>query len=182
VDVEGWRMGPEIRGKKVHLVPISTSSAEARRKKRAEIARHYNVRGPFLFLHVNLLDNRSEFSAPAEVSLKREGNDYVGEVFGAIAIANSIAFVSEAIDPISIFIGLTGRDLLATAPYHSPRRRLQCVVRPPLPFTDKAGGALSRIRRSNCDLRRDEDWEPDWPPSLRSLPAVRCTSHAPGGR
>jgi len=115
VDVESWHMGPEIRGKKVHLVPISTSSAEARRKKRAEIARHYNVRGPFLFLHVNLLDNRSEFSAPAEVSLKREGNDYVGEVFGAIAIANSIAFVSEAIDPISIFIGLTRRDLMAQA-------------------------------------------------------------------
>ena len=114
-DVESWRMGPELRGKKVHLVPIKSSSPEARRKKRAELARHYSVRGPFLFLHVNLLDNRSEFSAPLEVTLRKEGDDYVGEVYGAIAIANTIAFVSEAIDPISIFIGLTRQDLMAQA-------------------------------------------------------------------
>src|SRR5499433_1539740 len=87
-DVESWRIGPEMRGKKVHLVPIETSSPEARRKKRAEIVRHYKVHGPFLFLHVNLLDNRSEFSAPFEVSLQKEGSDYVGEVLGAVAIAN----------------------------------------------------------------------------------------------
>jgi len=108
-------MGPELRGKKVHLVPMKNSSMEARRLKRAEIGRHYNVRGPFLFLHVNLLDNRSEFSAPVEVSLQKEEKDYVGEVYGAIAIANVIAFTSEAIDPISIFIGLTRRDLTSQA-------------------------------------------------------------------
>jgi len=39
----------------------------------------------------------------------------VGEVFGAMAIANTIAYVSEAIDPISIFIGLTRRGLTAQA-------------------------------------------------------------------
>jgi len=114
-DVESWRIGPELRGKKVHLLPISTSAAEARGKKRAEIVRHYNVRGPFLFLHVNLLDNRSEFSAPLEISLRKEGNDYVAEVFGAVALANTIAFVSEAIDPISIFVGLTRRGLMGQA-------------------------------------------------------------------
>jgi hypothetical protein len=114
-DVESQRLGPETRGKKVHLVPIPSASADARRTKRAEIVRHYNVRGPFLFLHVNLLDNRSEFSAPLEVSLRKEGNDYVGEVFGALAIANTIAYVSEIIDPISVFIGLTRRGLMAQA-------------------------------------------------------------------
>jgi len=108
-------MGPELRGKKVHLVPVASSSAEARHKKREEIARHYNVRGPFLFLHVNLLDNRSEFSAPLEVNLRKEGNDYIGEVHGAIAIANTIAYISEAIDPVSIFIGLTRRALTSQA-------------------------------------------------------------------
>jgi len=114
-DVESWRMGPEMRGKKVHLVPVPSSSPEARRRKRAQIARHYNVRGPFFFLHVNLLDNRSEFSAPLEVTLRKEGDDYVGEVYGAIAIANTIAFISEAIDPISIILGLTRRDLMGQA-------------------------------------------------------------------
>jgi hypothetical protein len=114
-DVESWRLGPELRGKKVHLVPIATASPEARRKKRAEIDRHYHVRGAFLFLHVNLLDNRSEFSAPLEINLRKDGDDYVGEVYGAIAIANTIAYISEAVDPISIFIGLTRRDLMAQA-------------------------------------------------------------------
>jgi hypothetical protein len=114
-DRESWRLGPELRGKKVHLLPISDSTPEARLKKRAEIAKHYNVHGPFLFLHVNLLDNRSEFSAPLEVSLQKEGNDYIGEAFGAVAVANTIAFVSEAIDPISIFIGLTRRGLMGQA-------------------------------------------------------------------
>jgi hypothetical protein len=114
-DVESWRMGPDLRGKKVHLVPIPRSSEEARRKKRSEIARQYNVRGPFLFLHVNLLDNRSEFTAPLEVTLRKEGDDYVGEVHGAVAIANAIAYVSEAIDPISIILGLTRRGLMGQA-------------------------------------------------------------------
>jgi hypothetical protein len=114
-NVEGWRLGPEVRGKKVHLVPIRNSSAEARRKKKAEVARYYNVRTPFLFVHVNLIDNRSEFSAPLEVSLHKEGDDYVAEVFGAVAIANTIAYLSEAIDPVSIFIGLTRRSLMAQA-------------------------------------------------------------------
>ena len=114
-DVESWRMGPELRDKKVHLVPVPGTSAEALRKKRAQIARHYNVRGPFFFLHVNLLDNRSEFSAPLEVTLRKEGDDYVGEVYGALAIANTIAYISECIDPISIFLGLTRRDLMGQA-------------------------------------------------------------------
>jgi hypothetical protein len=114
-DVESWRLGPEVRGKKVHLLPIKSASAAARLAKKAEIVRHYNVRGPFLFLHVNLLDNRSQFSAPLEVTLRKEGSDYIGDVYGAIAIANTIAYVSEAIDPISIFIGLTRRDLMAQA-------------------------------------------------------------------
>jgi hypothetical protein len=114
-DVESWRMGPELRGKKVHLVPVPSASEEARHRKRAQIARHYKVKGPFLFLHVNLLDNRSEFQAPLELTLRKEGDDYVGEVYGALAIANTIAYISEAIDPISIVLGLTRRDLMGQA-------------------------------------------------------------------
>ena len=114
-DVESWELGPGLRGKKVHLVPMKGSSPESRNKKREEIARHYNVHGPFLFAHVNLLDNRSEFSAPLEFTVRREGTDYYTEVYGAIAIANSLAYVSECIDPISVFISLTRRDLMLQA-------------------------------------------------------------------
>jgi hypothetical protein len=114
-DIESWEMGPELRGKKVHLVPISSSSPEARHKKKVTIDKHYKVRGPFLFVHVNLLDNRSEFSVPLEAMLRKEGDDYVLEIYGAIAIANALAFVSEYFDPISVFISLTRRDLMAQA-------------------------------------------------------------------
>jgi hypothetical protein len=114
-DVESWRLGPELRGKKVHMVPMKASSPDDRRRKKADIVRQFKVAGPFLFLHVKLLDNRSEFSAPLDVSLWKEGDDYVAEVRGAVAIANTIAFVSESIDPISIFISLTRRGLMGQA-------------------------------------------------------------------
>jgi hypothetical protein len=114
-DVESWRLGPELRPKKVHLVPIERTTPEARLEKRLEISRHYRVRGPFLFLHVNLRDNRSEFSAPLELTVRREGDDFVADAHGAVAIANTIAFISEIIDPISIFVGLTRRDLMSQA-------------------------------------------------------------------
>jgi hypothetical protein len=97
------------------MIPVPNSSANIRRERRKLVVQHYNVRGPFLFLHVNLLDNRSEFSAPLEVSLRKDGDDYVAEVFGAIAIPNTIAYVSEVVDPISIFIGLTRRNLMSQA-------------------------------------------------------------------
>jgi hypothetical protein len=114
-DRESWRLGPELRGKKVHLVPVRSALAEVRRAKMAEIAKEYKVQGPFLFLHVNLLDNRSEFQAPLEITLWKEGDDYVAEVYSASAIANTIAYVSEAIDPISIFLSLTRRNLMGQA-------------------------------------------------------------------
>ena len=47
------------------------------------------------FVHVNLLDNRSEFLAPLEIEVRREEQDYVIEVHGAIAIANTIACPSD---------------------------------------------------------------------------------------
>ena len=65
---------------------------------------------------MNLLDNRSEFPAPARGhACGRKATTTSAEVYGAIAIANTIAFVSEAIDPISIFLGLTRRGLMAQA-------------------------------------------------------------------
>jgi hypothetical protein len=46
------------------------------------------------------------------VKVWKEREDYVIEVHGAIAIANTIAYVSELIDPVSIFLGLTRQDLM----------------------------------------------------------------------
>jgi hypothetical protein len=114
-DEETERLQPFIRRKKVHLVPIATNTPEARLRKKKELLAFYHVPGPLAFIHVNLLDNRSEFLAPIEVEIREADGDYIIEVYQAIAIANTIAYVSELIDPISIFIGLTRQNLMQQA-------------------------------------------------------------------
>jgi len=105
----------QIRGKKVNLVPLQTSTPEQCVRKAEEIHTYYHVKGPLAFMHVSLLDNRSEFMAPLSVRVFREGDNSVIEVSGAIAIANTIAYISELIDPISIFVGLTRQNLMSQA-------------------------------------------------------------------
>lgn len=114
-DAESARIAPELRGKKVHMVPVRASDPATRARKKAEIRKYYKVSGPLAFLTVHLTDNRSEFKTPLEISIERDGEDYVVEVFGAIAIANTIAWLSELIDPIGIFIGLTRQNLMHQA-------------------------------------------------------------------
>jgi hypothetical protein len=109
-DAESQDLWSQISNKKVNLVPIKTATPEARRMKAEEIAKHYKVQGPLAYLHVFLVDNRSEFIAPLRVEVIREGDDYIINVSGAIAIANTIAYISELLDPIAIFLGLTRQD------------------------------------------------------------------------
>jgi hypothetical protein len=61
-------------------------------------------------------DHRRRPGVPGwrHASAWRADNDYVAEIYGAVAIANTIAFISEAIDPISIVISLTRRGLSQT--------------------------------------------------------------------
>jgi hypothetical protein len=114
-DEESSQLWTELSGKKVHLVPIRTATPEARKDKLDEIHKHYTQRGRFAFVHVHLLDNRSEFFAPLKVRVTREGECFVIDVSQAIAIANTIAYVSELIDPVSIFLGLTRINLVTQA-------------------------------------------------------------------
>jgi hypothetical protein len=114
-DEESIRLWNEITGKKVNLIPLRSSGPEARAAKLKEVYRYYQTRGRAAFVHVHLLDNRSEFVAPLDVKVRKEGDNYVVDVSQAIAIANTIAYVSELIDPCSIFLGLTRRNLMDQA-------------------------------------------------------------------
>jgi hypothetical protein len=111
-DEHSANLWQELSPKKVSLVPLATNSVEARARKAVEVRKHYAPRGPLCFIHVKLRDNRSEFAAPLQTRVRREGEDYCIEITGAIAIANTIAYVSELIDPISIFLGLTRQNLM----------------------------------------------------------------------
>jgi len=113
IDDESAKLWRSIVGKKVNLVPLRSNTPTARKRKTAELKRYYSPSGPLAFIHVKLLDNRSEFLAPVQVRVTKEGEAFVIEVRGAIAIANTIASISEFIDPISIFLGLTRQNLMS---------------------------------------------------------------------
>ncbi|MCC6392424.1 MAG: hypothetical protein IT167_17625 [Bryobacterales bacterium] len=110
---ESAELWTKIIGKKVNLVPVR--SREMRKKKAAEIRKYYSLSGPLSFVHVNLVDNRSEFVSQPVLRLSAEGDDYVIEISQAIAVANSIAYLSELIDPKSIFLGLSRKNLMSQA-------------------------------------------------------------------
>lgn len=112
VDEESAALWQSMVGKKVNLVPLARARAGSRKRKEAEIRRYYQVKGPMAFVHVDLLDNRSEFLAPVRVRVCRDGASFVIDVSGAVAIANTIAYLSELIDPVSIFLGLTRKSLM----------------------------------------------------------------------
>lgn len=107
-----WR---GVTGKRVNLVPLKQRDTDSRRRKAAEIRQHYAVSGPIAFVHVTLLDNRSEFISPLCLQVTEDGESFVIEVTGAVAIANTIAYVSELIDPKALFLGLTRQNLMTQA-------------------------------------------------------------------
>src|SRR4029079_15871538 len=68
---------------------------------------HYQARGPVAFLHVELADDRSDFETQLRARVARADDHVTIDVQGAVAIANSIAWISELIDPIAIYIQLS---------------------------------------------------------------------------
>lgn len=115
VDDDSAALWAEMSGRRVNLVPLRTSTLEHRAKKAAEIRRHYRAEEPLAFIHVHLADNRSDFLATLRAHVRREGRDYVIDVGGAVAIANTIAYVSELLDPVGLFLGLTRRNRMSQA-------------------------------------------------------------------
>ena len=63
--------GTKSSGKKVNLVPIKTATQEARQRKVQEIHEYYKVKDKLAFVHVFLLDNRSDFLAPLNVEVRQ---------------------------------------------------------------------------------------------------------------
>ncbi len=114
-DEESARLWKQVVGKKVNLVPVRGANLGVRARKAAEIRSHYQIGGPLAFIHVDLLDNRSEFLANLLVGVRQDDYGFVVHVSQANAIANTIAYISERIDPLRIFLGLSRRNLVSQA-------------------------------------------------------------------
>ncbi len=102
---------PQLCGRKVWLVPVSDLRPNSLERKRSEIRNDYVTDKPLAFVHIKLLDDRSEFLSALHVRVCRYGEDYFIEVEGATTIANTIAYLSELIDPIAVFLNLQRRNL-----------------------------------------------------------------------
>ncbi len=111
-DPESQRLWNSIRGKKVNLVPIRGLDPELRADRTRKIREHYKLEGPLAFLHVNLLDNRSEFLSPLHIKVTLDHGAYLVEASQAVAIANAVAYLSGVLHPISIVMGLSRQNLM----------------------------------------------------------------------
>jgi hypothetical protein len=114
-DAQSEKLWERIVGKKVNLVPVRTATQKRREQKTREIRKYYQCHGPLAFVHVDLLDNRSEFISRPVVRIREEDGNFVIHVRQAIAIANTIAYLSELVDPVAIFLGLSRKNLMMQA-------------------------------------------------------------------
>ena len=80
-----------------------------------KIQNYFKLHEPTAFLYVGLMDNRSEFYSCLRVKVTREGEDYLVEASGAVAIANTIAFLADELNPVSVILGLTQRNVMRQA-------------------------------------------------------------------
>ena len=115
VDEESEQLWNSIRNKKVNLIPHHADDSQYRAVLKHKVKSYLKLHDRVAFLYVRLMDNRSEFYSSLRVRVSREGDDYVIEARGATAIANSIAFLAEVLNPISVVLGLTQRNLMKQA-------------------------------------------------------------------
>ncbi|MDP2304487.1 MAG: hypothetical protein Q8P18_00500 [Pseudomonadota bacterium] len=111
---ESEKLWEQMRPRKVHFVTVKHADTAYSRVK-ARIKKHYSVQGPMAFLHVELATDRSDFDSALSLRVQRLGDDYRITVHNAVAVANTVAFISEQLDPISIFLGLTRENPMTQA-------------------------------------------------------------------
>ena len=112
----------QIKNKKVNLIPISSFHDKKWFKRKEEkIKKYYKLDAPFAFLSIALRDDRSEFQTPLVIKVSRMLNNqsnYLIEVSGAVAIPNTVAYISEQIDPIAIYLGLARKNAMEQAIFY----------------------------------------------------------------
>jgi hypothetical protein len=111
-DDESKALWEKIRTAHVNLVPVSTPTSQARARAARKIATNYHVDGPLAFVHVKLLDNRSEFLSPIEISITEESGHYILTASQAVATANALAYLIELLHPSRVFLGLSRQNLM----------------------------------------------------------------------
>ena len=111
-DPESEQLWNMLVDKKVNMVPTGSLELRARAARAAHLRKYYKVDGLLVFVHVRLLDNRSEFLSPLEITVKDEAGQYLVEASQAVAKANAVAYLSELLHPAAIYLGLSRQNLM----------------------------------------------------------------------
>lgn len=108
VDGESERLWRKLaQTENLVLIPVRSNTREARLGCEARrIQHHQTVTSHFVFLHVKLVGDTSQFQSPVKIQVTPEGNDYVVEVEDAVAVANAIAYVAVELSVREVVIGL----------------------------------------------------------------------------
>ncbi len=114
-DAESKRLWDSIANCQVDLAPYTPGAAEQRARVAEKIRENYKSAGPFAFINVELLDNRSEFISPLRVHVERDCDNYLVYVSQAVATANAIAYLSEQLKPRNVFLELSRRNVTTQA-------------------------------------------------------------------
>lgn len=89
------------------LIPVRSATSEARTACEARrITRRGLAASHYVFLHVELLGDTSQFQSPVRIKVTQDGDDYVIEVRDAVAVANAIAYVAIELSVREVVIGL----------------------------------------------------------------------------
>lgn len=111
-DAESERLWKLLVDKKVNMVPTGSLDVQARAARAAKLRKYYHVDGVLVFVYVRLLDNRSEFLSPLEITVREEAGQYLVEASQAVAKANAVAYLSELLHPAAIYVGLSRQNLM----------------------------------------------------------------------
>ena len=111
-DAESERLWNMIVDKKVNLVPVDSLDPKLLAEQAAKVSKYYTVEGVLVFVHVTLLDNRSEFLSPLLISVRQEGGRFLVEASQAVATANAIAYLSQEMHPGAIYLTLSRLNLM----------------------------------------------------------------------
>ena len=111
-DAESERLWKTITDKHVNIVPVSSLDKEFRAGRASKVSKYYNVEGVLVFVHVTLLDNRSEFLSPLLITIRQEDGQFLVEASQAVAKANAVAYLSQELHPAAIYLGLSRQNLM----------------------------------------------------------------------
>lgn len=121
VDQESERLFQSIKNKQVNLVPISSGSPQWFHHKKEKILQYYRMEKKIAYLTIHLRDDRSDFLSPLELRvryMKDDPDTYWVEIFGAVAIPNTVAYISEQLDPVAIYLGLARKNAMEQALFY----------------------------------------------------------------